>query len=270
MPEHECGILYVATGAEYVDEANESAVSFRQQNPEIPLAIATDQPDLVDKKLFAYVFPLTAPTGNFFDKIHGMLLSPFRRTAFIDTDAWAADSITDLFRILDHFELAVAFDPIRSDFVQEDIPDTFPTPNTGVIAYQNTPAVQAFLQEWLAAYEAQMALPVKPAHDQPAFRRALYFSKLRFTILPDEWNLRVIFPHLIGGNAKVKIIHGRHENRERARRLAHTVTYYPRAFSRNFSVVALLEMLADRLVQAFHRATRTSGSAGKRGVKNKI
>lgn len=263
--------MYVATGAEYIEEANESAGSFRQHNQEIPLAIATDQTDLVDKTLFSHIFPLTSPQGNFFDKIHGMLLSPFRKTAFIDTDAWAIGSVTDLFRILDHFELAVAFDPIRTDYKQEDIPDTFPTPNTGVIAYQNSPAVQAFLKEWLAAYELQMTLPVKPSHDQPAFRRALYFSKLRLTILPDEWNLRVIYPHLIGGNAQVKIIHGRHENRARAIKNAAVASFNPRAFSRDFSVVALLEMLLDRLIQAFHRLTGTKAPSRPRGgVKGKI
>ncbi len=40
--------MYVATGTEYVEEANESASSFRRQNPEIPLAIATDRPELVN------------------------------------------------------------------------------------------------------------------------------------------------------------------------------------------------------------------------------
>ena len=263
--------MYVATGAEYIEEANESAGSFRQQNPEIPLAIATDQPNLVDQRLFAHVFPLTSPHGNFFDKIHGMLLSPFQKTAFIDTDAWAVGSITDLFRILDHFDLAVAFDPIRTDYEQGDIPETFPTPNTGVIAYQNSPTVQTFLKEWLTAYEQQMALPVKPAHDQPAFRRALYFSKLRFTILPDEWNLRVIYPHLIGGNARVRIIHGRHENRSRAIKNAAGSSFHPRAFSRDFSIVSLLEMLCDRLAKAFHRLIGTKSSSRRRGgVKGKV
>ncbi len=269
MSSSECGILYVATGADYVEEANESAVSFRRQNPEIPLAIATDRPEVADKNLFAHIFPLANPSGNFFDKIHGMLLSPFQKTAFIDTDAYAADSVSDLFRILEKFELAVAFDPIRSDFVQDDIPDSFPTPNTGVIAYQNTPAVREFLHEWLAAYQWQMTLPVKPGHDQPAFRRALYLSKLRFTILPDEWNLRVIFPHLIGGNAKIKIIHGRHEHREHALRYAETVTYHPRVVSRDFSIVALLQMLAHRVQLQLHRLTASDDKDRRRGVKGK-
>jgi len=265
----DCGILYVATRADYVEEANESAVSFRQQNPEIPLAIATDCPEVADKNLFAYILPLTNPSGNFFDKIHGMLLSPFTRTAFIDTDAYAADSITDLFRVLEKFDLAVAYDPIRSDFVQDDIPDSFPTPNTGVIAYQNTPAVRDFFNEWLAAYQWQMTLPVKPGHDQPAFRRALYLSKLRFTILPDEWNLRVIFPHLIGGNAQVKIIHGRHEHRTHALRYAGTKTYLPRVVSRDFSIMALLEMLVHRVQLQLGKFIGSNGKSGRRGVKGK-
>lgn len=269
MSSSDCGILYVATGADYVEEANESAVSFRRHNPEIPLAIATDCPEVADKSLFAHVFRLENPSGNFFDKIHGMLLSPFARTAFIDTDAYAADSITDLFRVLEKFDLAVAFDPIRTDFIQEDIPDAFPTPNTGVIAYQNSPDVREFLNEWLAAYQWQMTLPVKPGHDQPAFRRALYFSKLRFTILPDEWNLRVIFPHLIGGNAFVKIIHGRHEHRTHALRYAGTKTYLPRVVSRDFSIVALLEMLAHRVKLQIRKLTGADRKSDRRGVKGK-
>lgn len=269
MPSSDCGILYVATGADYVEEANESAVSFRRENPEIPLAIVTDCPETANKDLFTHIFPLSNPNGNFFDKIHGMLLSPFARTAFIDTDACAADSIADLFRVLERFDLAVAYDPIRTDFIQEDIPDAFPTPNTGVIAYQNTPAVHEFLKEWLATYQWQMTLPVKPGHDQPAFRRALYLSKLRFTILPDEWNLRVIFPHLIGGNALVKIIHGRHEHRTHALRQAGVKTYLPRVVSRDFSIVALLEMLAHRMKLRLHKLTGSSGKTHRRGVKGK-
>ncbi len=102
-----------------------------------------------------------------------------------------------------------------------------------------------------------------------AFRRALYFSKLRFTILPDEWNLRVIFPYLIGGNARIKIIHGRHEHRRHALRLARTMTYHPRVVSRDFSIVALLEMLAHRIQLRFRKWSGTDRRAQRRGVRGK-
>jgi hypothetical protein len=47
-------------------------------------------------------------------------------------------------------------------------------------------------------------------HDQPTFRRALFESCLRFSILPPEYNARLIYPTML--SQEVKIIHARSDN----------------------------------------------------------
>ena len=47
-----------------------------------------------------------------------------------------------------------------------------------------------------------------PPHDQPAFREALYYSKLRVATLTPEYNCRFIMPGYV--DKEVKILHGKH------------------------------------------------------------
>ncbi len=200
------GVLYVATGRRHLGEMLASAESVRRQMGSLPIVLHTDQQNF-SADVFSEIRWIEKPRHSFIDKIAPLRDTPFERTLFLDSDTYVCAPITDLFDVLDRFELALAHAPLRHDrhFVT---PNCFPELNTGVMAYRKTPAVDALLADWLRIYEKEIAETGKMDSDQPAFREALYRSDVRFTIIPSEYNLRTVMPAAVGRCA-VRIIHGR-------------------------------------------------------------
>src|SRR5262245_47820365 len=119
------GVLYVARGERYVEAAAEPARSVRTAMPAARIAIATDgpAPDGFDETI-----PLTEPDG-YRAKILGMVASPFRRTLFLDVDTHVALDVSELFRVLDAFDVAAAHAPLRVTLPLDDVPEAFPELN---------------------------------------------------------------------------------------------------------------------------------------------
>jgi hypothetical protein len=192
------GVLYVACGDRYVESAAQSARSVRAVTPGIRIAIATDGavPDAFDE-----VVPLTEPNG-YRAKIVGMIASPFDRTLFLDVDTYAAGDLSELFTLLDAFDVAVAQAPIRISFPLDGVPDAFPELNTGVIAFRRAGNVERFLQAWLHEYDS-----LETWMDQPSFRQVMYATRdVRSAVLTPEFNLR--FWKAGYHNQPVRILHG--------------------------------------------------------------
>lgn len=181
------GVIYVARGAGYLDLARTSAESLRRVEPDLAIDLFTDQP--VADGPFQQVNPL--PVGGTRDKIAGMRRTRFDQTLFLDCDTWVLQPVSDVFGLLARFELAVAHDVRRaSALVQEDcgeiaLPYAFPQLNTGVLLYNRSDRMLAFLDAWARAH----ALSGRP-RDQITFRKLLWQSDLRFHVLPPEYNLR--------------------------------------------------------------------------------
>ena len=72
-----CGIIYVATGAKYLAEAEHSARSVRRMSPKIPIAIISDR--LPSCSLFDVRLNLPNPEYSFLDKIIALSRTPFER-----------------------------------------------------------------------------------------------------------------------------------------------------------------------------------------------
>ncbi|WPD22729.1 MAG: hypothetical protein SD837_21405 [Candidatus Electrothrix scaldis] len=222
------GVVYVATGEKFVAEALISVRSVKKQMPEIPITLFTDlqelvahPPDGVDS-----VFHMTQVTHSCLDKMYPLIESPYERTLFLDTDTYLCARIDELFEVLDNYDIAAAHPPYRVQYYLPDIPECFPEPNTGVIAFKKTPRALEVLKNWSNEYKKQLASPNKPHHDQHSFRAALYHSTARFLVLPQEYNFRNIGPNFAGKGSRVKIIHGRHANFERLEaRLNATLDY---------------------------------------------
>jgi len=181
------GILYVATGKAYYQEAIISAQSLKKCSPDLPICIVTDQDD--DNPLFDTKEKLDDVQHSFRDKVLGMQRSPFKHTLFLDTDTYICKPVDALFQILGRFDIAAAHAPKRRSMGLEDLmqaPATFPELNTGVIAYQQTPDVSLFLTEWLRLYDKFVRIEKERKQqlkgDQPAFREALYQSRLAVNI----------------------------------------------------------------------------------------
>jgi hypothetical protein len=107
----------------------------------------------------------------------------------LDCDTYIVRDLGPIFELLDRFDIAGAHAPTRSSFDLDNIPDSFPEFNAGLIAFRRSEAVSSFLAAWLADYDRLAEL--RPASmDQPSFRRALFRSGLRIATLPPEWNQR--------------------------------------------------------------------------------
>lgn len=206
------GALYLAIGQSYADEAVRSVESLRARMPGLPTVIFCDDAAAVPDGLFDRRLPLVAglPWGR--QKVHTLLRSPFERSVFLDTDTFVADAFWELFDLLDRFELAMALSPWwmvslgqgRGETFDRGVPVCFPKPNSGVIAFRSSPAVQALLGAWDRTH-AELGLV---GQDQDSLRMVLYEGELRWATLPPAYNYRLPYPGGIRGG--IKILHGRH------------------------------------------------------------
>lgn len=179
------GVIYAASGADYVDLACASARSLRHWNPGLAVDIFTDDP--VPPGLFDRVHPLTRPGPR--AKLTAMRETRFARTLFLDADTLVVGPFGDLFDLLDRFDCAAAHDMRRaSPLIREGgvrTPYAFPQLNSGVLLYRRSPAMDALLAEWERRFHAEGA-----RRDQPILKDLLWTSDVRFHVLPPEFNLR--------------------------------------------------------------------------------
>lgn len=231
------GILYIATGNRFRNEAIYSAGRVRELMPEVPLALASDQ--LPNNRIFSNTIPIDRPQGSFADKIAPLAQTPFAETIFLDTDAYLCQAVPELFEILKHYDIALAHAPMRQTG-SVDVPATFPEFNSGVIAYRSNERVWDLFQSWGRFYEEQVS-KTGQIDDQPALRRALWHSDVKISVLPPEYNFRFILPSF-AGRGKVKILHGRHPN----------LPALEKIINRSGSPRVFLPRLRDITAQRFH------------------
>jgi hypothetical protein len=205
------GVIYVATGERYRAEAVVSATSLKATSPGIPATLITDLSDPIIP--FDQVIVLDDPRHDFVDKIRGIQMSPYQRTVFLDSDTYICDDITDLFDLLERFDVAAGHSILRVNVPIEGIPYAFTESNTGVVGFRKSPAWEAFCADWLALYERDRETlrggsweGKSLSGDQAAFRELLYHSDLRLATLAPEYNCRFDAGYLHG---RVKILHQR-------------------------------------------------------------
>jgi hypothetical protein len=178
------GVIYVASGADFVDLACASAESLRATNPGLAVDLHSDDP--APPGLFDHIHPLRRPGPR--AKLTAMQDSRFDRTLYLDADTLVVGPLGDLWRLLERFDCALAHDVRRvSPLIQEggDTPYAFPQLNAGVILYRRSPAMWDLLARWEARFHAEGA-----TRDQPILKDLLWSSDIRFHVLPPEFNLR--------------------------------------------------------------------------------
>ena len=184
----EAGVIYVATGPDYLDLACRSARSVRALNPDLAIDLFTDAAPGGMSADFDRIHPVPRVYPRV--KIDCMALSRFARTLYLDCDTLAVAPFGDLFDLLARFDLALAHDVRRnSALVQEGFaeatPYAFPQLNSGVVLYRRSPAMRAFLADWARRYREAGVL-----RDQITLKDLLWASDIRFYVLPPEFNLR--------------------------------------------------------------------------------
>lgn len=204
------GVVYVATGAAYVQEARDATVRLKKFNPGLPVCLVTDQPS--EPAFWDELVLIENPHFGFRDKVL-MGLCPFERFLFLDTDTTVLADIAELFELLSRFDFAGHQLFEGHDCPVEGIPDAFPEFNTGVLGFRRSPALSGFFQAWLANYDAFYALNrdgnyhYSNASDQKSLRKTVYESGLRIAILGPEFNFT---PHHVDfACGQVRILHSR-------------------------------------------------------------
>lgn len=206
------GVLYIATSQKHFKEAIESVKTFKSYNDGIKTALFTSE-EL--SKEPAYVFDeihvMKEVNQSYVDKIRPLNDSPFDKTLFLDTDTKVLGKVEELFTILDRFDLAFSYAPLRNSFTLNDVPDWFLEPNSGVLLFRKNEETNKVFKNWLSIYEDFKKLDTPPPHDQAAFRKALYINdKISFYSIGHEYNFRAIFASQIPGNLPIKVFHDRY------------------------------------------------------------
>ena len=198
----ERGIIYAVYGADYRKELIHSAKSVKRQMPEVPITVFADanvDHELIDACV-GFEKALT-PSENL---IRALDRSPYERTIYLDSDVYASEPVGELFEMLERFDLGVVMDPLQSAGYDDD-PHLSGVPwyNSGVICYRSSPQFSQFIRSWLDVFNGYDSV-----QDQPAFRRALFDSGIRYVTLPPTYNcFYAVCPGYING--PVKLFHGR-------------------------------------------------------------
>jgi hypothetical protein len=245
-------VVYVATGERYIREAASSLSSLWRHHSGTAVTMYVDRASRPHLKAWGLPLPPDDealeivdhpnPTYSWADKPLALCQGGRHqeRILFLDTDTRICGTITEIFQLLDSFDLAAAHAPIRLDSRQPDslarrAPVSFPELNTGVIAFRRTTGVAQLFDRWRSMHlEFLGSVGRRILGDQATFRVALFESEVRFTVLPPEYNCRVSFPTYVQG--PVKIIHGRGPELEQVERQLNRVSG-PRVFVPGMGVV---------------------------------
>jgi hypothetical protein len=195
------GFVYVATGAGYVTEAMSSAASLRTAMPQANICLITDAA-LTSAHPFDTIIVRENVRHGPIDKtlaIH----APYERVVFLDTDTFVAADLSDLFAIVDNFDVAALPETKRGWYYElPNVPRAFAEFNTGVLVFRRTEGVRAFFERWTTCYGE-----LQHASDQPAFRLAMWQADLRVAPLPSEYHFLGNVPNYVMWDAK--LIHAR-------------------------------------------------------------
>ena len=179
-----------------------------------------------NNKVFDEVI-IIEPTHNR-AKVDFLLQSPYKKTLYLDSDTLVVSDISEIFEILERFDIVATHDLSRkrsewADLIAEhkQIPYGFPEINGGILGYNKTVAARDLLRVWIKKFYQLRHLTRN--QDQPALRLSLWESSARICILPPEFNVRsekirrkIINRMKIPGNrdlmrARILHFHGCHE-----------------------------------------------------------
>ncbi len=178
------GFIFATTGAGYTALATQSATRLKAHAPDIPIDLFTDQAGVSGP--FQQVHQIER---WFRPKFEALMRTRFARAVYLDADTWVVADPSDIFDVLERFDLAMAHDPYRAvehtmTPWRTQLPAAFPQLNSGVIGQRKSPATDALWAALIAAIKAD-DLP----RDQGVLRELLFQSDLRIATLPEEYNL---------------------------------------------------------------------------------
>ncbi len=187
------GYIYIASNnvgglhnINYVNEAIYSAKSLRKVDPNANITLFTNKK--VDTNIFNNIIIVNTSLRckqNFFEK------SPYKKTIYIDSDTYINNSVNDIFKLLDKYEILCSHDYGRKrnlpipEYMK--IPYGFSELNGGVIAFKKCENFTKMIKLWNSYFHKYNKIM---PWDQPSFRIAVWESDIKLYVLPIEYNRR--------------------------------------------------------------------------------
>ncbi len=186
--EPECGFVFATTGAGYTELAIRAAGTLKAACPDYVIDLFTDEN--VSHPVFDQVIAVEKVWCR--PKIEALRRSRFRKTVYLDADLFVIADISDIFTVLDRFDVAATHDQGRNTkrarrAWRNELPLAFPQFNSGVLGIRRSAETTALLVEW----QREMLAGNFP-QDQPLLRELLFYSDLRIATLAPEFNLMAL------------------------------------------------------------------------------
>ena len=186
------GIIYIAFGRSFTSEALISAESIKRFS-DIPITLFTD--NNVSSKYVDDV-KIIKPK-HIRCKVDFISQSPYKNTLYLDSDTLIMRDISDMFDVLDRFEIGVTHDYARKrEYLAERIPEyseipySFSEINGGIMSFNNSEKVQSFFELWKKYFYKYYNQT--EGYDQASLRISLWESKLSTHYYPIEYNIRPV------------------------------------------------------------------------------
>lgn len=199
------GVIYVATGKKMALMACNSAKSLKKHNPGISVTLFTSEK--IHSSVFNQVVEIQNPRYGFGDKVDWIDQSPYNETIFLDADTTICGDLRILYDYLDWVDIAVAFAPSKNGLYspggsKDDDPDlsehwngmpiSFTQFNTGILVFKKSKRMEAFWIEWRELnerYYKSLVVKGKGINDELPFTYAMWLTKVRYAVLPENFNL---------------------------------------------------------------------------------
>lgn len=200
------GVVYVACGARYQQEAEASLASLRASNPGLPALLLTDAspitPTLWDE---VRIDPALKGLRNR-AKLH-MDRAPWERCLFLDTDTYVVGNLAPGFALLDRFDFAGQQHSGGHHYSIPGLPCAFPEVNSGVLFWRRNERTHALFSRWREFFDLYANQDEARTWDQKSLRMALWESDLRFAGLPASFNVMPYSPSVL--ERELVVAHGR-------------------------------------------------------------
>ncbi|MCJ9427668.1 hypothetical protein [Kordiimonas marina] len=213
------GILQVAFGHQYLEEAIQSAKSAKAMMPDTPIALVADATSPEADALFDQVIILKPETPDipekfwgFYNKVCGLQASPFVQTLFMDVDILCVCDVAECFTMLEKKTMLAVPVPPR-DRGRDSFATANPLPpmNTGVLGLNFDKLPDDFFEVWKQLYIDQCPdSEDQNFGDQSVFRKLVWDLNIDLLLLDYAYNFRFSKPALFSG--PVKLLHGRASN----------------------------------------------------------
>ncbi|MFY0623131.1 MAG: hypothetical protein JXQ89_15720 [Pelagimonas sp.] len=182
------GVIYAATGEAYLDTARRSARSLRKYNPDLHITLFSD----IDDTSGCFDRVIRIDGAHTRSKVDAIVETPYEQTLYLDTDTIIRDDLTDMFGLLDRFDICISgvvlWDrPGHKNVWKTKTPESFVEPNTGVILYRRTEKMNGFLEQFRKDFYEYGS-----SNDQITMRELIWNTDVQYFVLPEQYNKRVI------------------------------------------------------------------------------